>query len=59
MDIQLNIQPNLVLAIIGALLFWQTMKLTYKHWNAKNFKNTILNGKLFKRDSFSSDYVEE
>jgi len=40
MDIQLNIQTNLVFAIIGALLFWQTMKLWFNHRrNNKQWKD--------------------
>ena len=54
MNIQLNIQSNLVFAIIGALLFWQTMKLTYKHRSGQNFRNAISKPNFWKRDDFRS-----
>jgi len=59
MDIQLNIQPNIVFAIIGALVFWQTMKLTYKHRQDKTrwqeIKTNFLDENIFKpRESMNS-----
>ena len=42
MDIQIGIEPNIVFAIIGALLFWQTTNLVAKQRKNKQFNDLII-----------------